>query len=348
MALISDSQISDLLRQMPELVREHRIGFRTVLESELGRGHYARAFELPRGRVLKVTTDAHDAVAAMRVRDIGPTRGLPVVYDVARAPGGETYIIVIEYVVPLIDLVSKAHDPVSELVDAFQHWVQFERRRRGWLTAETVSVPRLAREVEGFFSDLTAGWLTLAEHGVLVADVSAANLGLADRDGHLEAVIFDLGFYSIARVSEASRDIPLARNTSGALPRVRRLFDRAFATLARRYPDFGPLALAVDEGAHDGGRHYAYCRADPSGIAIAFAPEVERLPERNIEGLLLHEMGHAIDFRYEDARRGLHEDVERRADELAERTFGKVIRYDSRLVQCTGARGTAPRPPGLR
>jgi len=139
---------------------------------------------------------------------------------------------------------------------------------------------------------------------------------------------------------------------NASLPRTQEAFDRHFDVIERELPDFGTLELHIDPEAHDGGRHYAYCKAAGGTVLLAFAPEIEGLPPENIDGLVAHEMGHAVDFRYGKALEGtlgpLPSDVEERADEIARRLFGKTIEYDDRLVQCVGCGGQSPRPKGLR
>jgi predicted SprT family Zn-dependent metalloprotease len=57
-----------------------------------------------------------------------------------------------------------------------------------------------------------------------------------------------------------------------------------------------------------------------------------------VEGILMHEMAHAILMQMGD-----HEHSEREADETAEEVFGKRISYDREDVQTTGT-GIHPRP----
>jgi len=123
------------------------------------------------------------------------------------------------------------------------------------------------------------------------------------------------------------------------------------------FPDLGDVAFRIHKDAGDEGRHYAYCEQHRDhSLSITFAPDAADLTERHIVGLMMHELGHAIDFRYpaaELARRigaGLPRERERRADEIANRTFGVEIQYDERIgyVQCIRCDGVSPRPRGLR
>lgn len=145
------------------------------------------------------------------------------------------------------------------------------------------------------------------------------------------------------------------------LPRVRSAFKRYFDDLQEQFPDFGTIELHVDEAAgEDNGvgaeRQFGYCQEpDYAGDAfkIAFASKIERLAQKNIDGLVAHEFGHALDFRY--GRRRLEHELgvrlpngtERRADAIAEAVFGHAIKYDNKLVQCVRCRGRSPRPRRL-
>lgn len=140
------------------------------------------------------------------------------------------------------------------------------------------------------------------------------------------------------------------------MPKARAAFDECFDKAERMFPDLGTIELHEDEaaGADNGSgseRQFGYCAAgDP--IVIAFAPKVESLPMKNIRGLMAHEFGHAIDFRYgKDLNRmlgiRLPAGVERRADAIAKAVFGKTIEYDERLIQCVDCDGTSPRPRKL-
>lgn len=147
----------------------------------------------------------------------------------------------------------------------------------------------------------------------------------------------------------------LERN-SRSLPRARRVFDRNFTVLARRFPDFGELQLHHDEDAasdngHGSKRQFGFCTTK-APFAISFAAKIEKLPEKYINGLMRHEMGHAIDFRYgKDLERRLGARLpsgrERRADAIAEAVFGAPIEYGEHLIQCIDCDGVSPRPRRL-
>jgi len=147
---------------------------------------------------------------------------------------------------------------------------------------------------------------------------------------------------------------------SKRLPRVCDAFRRHFDRLQALFPDFGTIELHIDDAAGvDNGagaeRQFGYCR-EPDGkgaYKIAFASKTERLAQSNIDGLMAHEFGHAIDFRY--GRRALEEifgrhlpaGIERRADAIGSEVFGERIRYDKRLVQCVHCHGSVTRPRRL-
>lgn len=141
---------------------------------------------------------------------------------------------------------------------------------------------------------------------------------------------------------------------SAPSPRVRAVFDELVDVISEgRFRDFGDIGLVMDPVAGEGGaRQFAYCRVDGDDITIAFAPKAESLPRPNLVGLMAHELGHAIDFRYPETeiveRTGLElaPGLERRADQIAEAVLGTQIRYDDGDVQCVG-HGRAPRPAYL-
>lgn len=142
----------------------------------------------------------------------------------------------------------------------------------------------------------------------------------------------------------------------GKMPHVRAAFDRAFDVVERTFPDFGTVELHLDEAAgNDNGagseRQFGFCR-DSKPIQIAFAEKTERLPRPYIDGLMRHEFGHAIEFRYGrkdlEKRWGkLPNSIERRADKIAEHVFGDRIEYGDLDIQCIACGGKQVRPGRL-
>lgn len=157
---------------------------------------------------------------------------------------------------------------------------------------------------------------------------------------------------------ERARTRGLASNARRrGLPSARRIFDECFDVIDEMFPDFGSCELHHDEAAaSDNGagfeRQYGYCM-DGDPIVIAFAAKIEDAPEHNVRGLMRHEFGHALDFRYgkealeRKLGRRLPDGVERRADAIAEAVFGDPIEYDCNLVQCIDCGGRSPRPRSL-
>lgn len=90
-------------------------------------------------------------------------------------------------------------------------------------------------------------------------------------------------------------------------------------------------------------RDHARCRyTGPGRVTIEYAPRLLEASPARVEGVMLHELGHASLM-----CQGKMEHTERDADREAHRLFGKVIRYDRPLmVQTTGA-GVTPRPSVL-
>jgi GNAT superfamily N-acetyltransferase len=135
------------------------------------------------------------------------------------------------------------------------------------------------------------------------------------------------------------------------------VFDETFDDVEARFPDLGTVELHEDEAAgSDNGagseRQFAYCK-EGSPLIIAFAPKAEGLPDSHLRGLMRHEFGHAMEYRYgvkaleEKLGRKLPEQVERRADAIAEAIWGEPIEYDEAFVQCVGVGGVHPRPRHL-
>jgi hypothetical protein len=148
----------------------------------------------------------------------------------------------------------------------------------------------------------------------------------------------------------------MRENRKKSFSLVEKCFDECFDRVTGLFPDFGTCDLYEDSAAaQDNGagseRQYAYCM-DGDPMVIAFAPKARTLGMANLRGLMRHEFGHALEYRYGVAelerRLGkLPETVERRADVIAERVWGDPIVYDQKLVQCVGKHGTHPRPRHL-
>lgn len=147
------------------------------------------------------------------------------------------------------------------------------------------------------------------------------------------------------------------KNNPTSLPRAQASFDRHFDALAQQFPDYGALELHHDEKAggdngHGSERQFGYCTVDPP-FRIAFAAKIEQMPDEYIDGLMAHEFGHAIDHRYGQKALEAHfgkrlpDSVERRADKIAEYTFGRPIEYGKLDVQCIECGGKQQRPRRL-
>lgn len=149
---------------------------------------------------------------------------------------------------------------------------------------------------------------------------------------------------------------PMAPNARAPMPKVRDAFDECFDALVEQFPDFGDLELHHDEKAggdngHGSERQFGYCM-DGNPIRVAFAAKTEDLPVANIRGLMAHEFGHALDYRYGDELgkmlgQRLPAGVERRADAIAKAVFGRTIKYDGRDIQCVACQGKSVRPRRL-
>lgn len=87
-------------------------------------------------------------------------------------------------------------------------------------------------------------------------------------------------------------------------------------------------------------RQFAWCDSTPP-LSITLAPRLGRQPRARIEGVIWHELGHALLF-----SRGILTHSEREADAAAEAAFGVQIGYDHEDVQTTRG-GVRPRPAHL-
>lgn len=122
--------------------------------------------------------------------------------------------------------------------------------------------------------------------------------------------------------------------------RVRPIFRRLRALARERFPDFDVTLRMGDPAEFPELRAHAYCE-DTAPPRITYAPKLEIAHRDRIEGILRHEIGHALAFA---ARFPDH--TERDTDEIARLMFGDVIRYDADDVQTVGA-GVTPRPRRL-
>jgi len=158
-----------------------------------------------------------------------------------------------------------------------------------------------------------------------------------------------------ARIHEALAG-RMEPNGHRPMPKVQASFNRHFDEAENMFPDIGTIALHEDDAAgSDNGagseRQFGYC-ADENPIRIAFAPKTEKLPQAYVDGLMAHEFGHAIEFRYgvphlEDLWGKLPKSIERRADRIAWHVFGVPIQYGKGDIQCIGCGGKATRPRRL-
>ncbi len=100
-------------------------------------------------------------------------------------------------------------------------------------------------------------------------------------------------------------------------------------------------------------RNYAFCTNPmhakkfnvPKGCClIVTAPKILKADRPRVLGLLMHELGHAIDFQKTPDHP--NNGSERRADQLAEAIWRVPIRYDAETIQSTCC-GVHPRPSHL-
>lgn len=126
--------------------------------------------------------------------------------------------------------------------------------------------------------------------------------------------------------------------------------ERTFARLLRRaqtlYPRFdarfvwNERAGQCAPGAPDPCRQFAWC-SDGTRQCVGVSPRLELEAADRVEGVLRHELGHALLFHHGHASHR-----ERDADTMAEAAFGRSIGYDTGDVQTIGV-GVRPRPARL-
>jgi len=118
----------------------------------------------------------------------------------------------------------------------------------------------------------------------------------------------------------------------------------------------GPMSVALAIGRSEEfpkKRNYAYCTnplaAEKFGVEdgvclIVVAPKILKAARPRVLGLLMHELGHAVDFQKSPDHP--NHGSERRADAIAEHIWGVPIRYDGDTVQSICC-GVHPRPAHL-
>lgn len=111
------------------------------------------------------------------------------------------------------------------------------------------------------------------------------------------------------------------------------------ATITRNLIVRWRVADASEEHRFPSPRDYAYCQYAPrTGALITFSRKILKAGEHRADGLIRHELAHAILL-----HNGVAKHSEQDCDDMAERVWGGKIRYDADDVQTTG-RGNWPRP----
>jgi hypothetical protein len=124
---------------------------------------------------------------------------------------------------------------------------------------------------------------------------------------------------------------------------VQSCFDALLAGVQEQYPSLR-CTIEVDESAGERGGHacnraYAFCEdLDDGAFRIAVAGKLNDADDSRVEGLLRHELAHAVLLHTGDL-----EHTERDADDVAEALFSSPLFYDEEDVQTTD-----PSAPGAR
>lgn len=148
----------------------------------------------------------------------------------------------------------------------------------------------------------------------------------------------------------------MSRNKSGGveLERTSVIFNRMIVVARRKFVDLGTVDLCVNEKAGKGKesvRQFGYTQDRP--LKVCFAEKIETLPDEYVKGLVAHEIGHVIDFRYgkKEVEKRLHKKLpdgdEKRADKIAEYVFGESVKYGNKDIQCMRCKGKLKRPKRL-
>lgn len=122
-------------------------------------------------------------------------------------------------------------------------------------------------------------------------------------------------------------------------------FHRLLHTARSHYPSLEVSLRIGDAAEFPLPRDHAYCEVvsrSPIRCRVTVAPKLKRAPKHRQEGVLRHEIGHAVLLTFTS---GDH--TERQCDEMAEHLFGAPIRYDAEDVQTTRRDGVTPRPARL-
>jgi hypothetical protein len=144
--------------------------------------------------------------------------------------------------------------------------------------------------------------------------------------------------------------------TKAQLAKVAAIF-RALRKVAARYDQrVMKASLKVDSSIHVSSRAFAMTRVANGKVDVRIAPELALEPKNVQVGVLRHELSHALaglmgaKAPVKPPKSKAYDAIERHADKIAEKVFKTKIFYDSRGVEVSGpgAKGTRPRPAGLR
>ncbi len=124
-------------------------------------------------------------------------------------------------------------------------------------------------------------------------------------------------------------------------------FTRIQKKAIKALPQLTAVGLVLEPGLHKTPRAYAKTKCLKTKATIYVAPEIAKLPKTQLDGVLMHEFGHAALEMTTGHGAGSYDAKERRADKMAEKLFGTKICYTAKGIETTG-KGTRPRPAGLR
>jgi len=210
--------------QAPVLLESLGIDGEYLNTHVLGHGAYATAWRLPDGRVLKVTSDAQDALASAKLARIAqlPAPGLPRIYAVHKlrrsGPGDQRYAVVMEFLrktrktrrtMAIVEAIDES-DGAEQVVARPNRVRELADAMYVGLTDTELDIVTVA------ITSVLKGVVWLRKNGFAARDLHEHNGGLTS-DGRLVLLDMGVGPYDWRRAGDATK-IPLTRNPLLAKP----------------------------------------------------------------------------------------------------------------------------------
>jgi hypothetical protein len=189
-------------------------------------------------------------------------------------------------------------------------------------------------------------------HGVATLAAAKAHAALWLKAANEQRTLTPRVPSAVKNPSRSAKARPKKAPVKKDFARILKLFRHYVKVFAKVYPNVAHVGLKVDATIHDAARHFGMTGllAGDKAPVVRIAPELASEPVTVQTGIIIHELAHASFMAgYGKAPRGYDEN-ERATDKRAEKVTGLKIYYDSRGVEVAGrgAKGTRPRPAGLR